>query len=97
MRGARGSSSTIGDVGHVRVCVRQLELWDFQGWRNSIAFGSAPGREADSQPISQASRQADRNTQFGFFRWQTRLQALGRADAARSSNGPTVMHSTAEV
>ena len=45
---------------------------------NSIAFGSAPRREADSQPISQlvrpadiqtvirASRQADRNTQFGF-------------------------------
>ena len=53
------------------------------GWsqtkKNSIAFGSAPLREADSQPISQvvrpavsqtvirASRQADRNTQFGFF------------------------------
>ena len=47
--------------------------------RNSIAFGSAPPREADSQPISQlarpavsqtvirASRQAHRNTQFGFF------------------------------
>ena len=45
---------------------------------NSIAFGSARRREADSQPISQfarpadsqtvswASRQADRNTQFGF-------------------------------
>ena len=47
--------------------------------KNSIAFGSAPQREADSQPISQlvrqavsqtvsrASRQADRNTQFPFF------------------------------
>ena len=47
--------------------------------KNSIAFGSAPRREADSQPISQsvrqavsqtvsqASRQADRNTQFGFI------------------------------
>ena len=58
--------------------------------KNSVAFGSAPRREADSQPISQlvrqavsqtvgrASRQADRNTQFGFFQWQTRLQA-GRA------------------
>ena len=46
---------------------------------DSIAFGSAPRRKADSQPISQsvrqavsqtvgqASRQADRNTQFGFF------------------------------
>ena len=49
------------------------------GCRNSIAFGSAPRREADSQPIIQlvsqavsqtvirASRQADRNTQFRFF------------------------------
>ena len=49
---------------------------------NSLAFGSAPGREADSQPISQlvrqavshavswACRQADRQTQpnsLGFF------------------------------
>ena len=45
----------------------------------SIAFGGAPRREADSQRISQlvrpavrqtvsrASRQAGRNTQFGFF------------------------------
>ena len=62
-------------------------------WQNSIAFGSAPRREADSQRISQlvrpavgqaasrASRQADRNTQFGFFfQWQTRLQAVGRRE-----------------
>ena len=35
---------------------------------NSIAFGSAPRREVDSQPISSlASSQSDRNTQFGFF------------------------------
>ena len=46
---------------------------------NLFAFGGAPRREADSQPISQlvrqvvsqtvsrASRQADRNTQFGLF------------------------------
>ena len=42
---------------------------------NSIAFGSAPRREVDSQPISQlvkqavsqSGRRADRNTQFGFF------------------------------
>ena len=57
--------------------------------QNSIAFGSAPRREADSQPISQLVRQAvsqtvsrasgraDRNTQFGFFQWPTRLQAAG--------------------
>ena len=71
---------------------------------NFIAFGSAPRKEADSQPISQlvrhavsetvsrASRQADRNTQFGFFRWQTRLQAVGRAAPVRTSNGRRVMH-----
>ena len=42
---------------------------------NSTAFGKAPRREADSQPISQsvsqsgkqAGRQAGRSTQFGFF------------------------------
>ena len=59
---------------------------------DSIAFGSAPQREADSQPISQlvrqagsqtvswASRQAGRQaeTPFGVFQWQTRLQAAGR-------------------
>ena len=58
--------------------------------QNSIAFGSAPRREADSQPISQfvrqavsqtlsrASRQADRNTQLGFFfSVATRLEAVG--------------------
>ena len=49
------------------------------GPQNSIAFGKAPRREADSQPISQSgrqavsqavswgSRQADRNTQLSFF------------------------------
>ena len=53
------------------------------GFGNSIAFGSAPRREAGSQPISQsisqavsetvgrASRQANRNTQCGGFQWQT--------------------------
>ena len=62
---------------------------------NFIAFGSAPRREADSQPISQllrqavsqtvrqASRQAARYTQFGFFQWQTWLQAVGRTDSVR--------------
>ena len=77
--------------------------------RNSIAFGSAPRREADSQLISQlvrqavsqtvsrASRQADITTQFGFFQWQTWLQAVGSTDAVRTSNGRTVMHPTAGV
>ena len=39
--------------------------------RNSIAFGNAPRREADSQPISQLDRPAvsetERSTHFGFF------------------------------
>ena len=64
--------------------------------KKSIAFGSAPQREVDSQPISQlvrqavsqavsrASRQADRNTQFGFFQWQTRLQAVGERSSCRN-------------
>ena len=81
-----------------------------RGGGDSIAFGSAPRREADSQPISQlvrqavsqtvsqASRQADRNTQFGFFQWQTWLQAVGSTDTVSPSNGQTViMHPTADV
>ena len=74
---------------------------------NSIAFRSAPRREADSQPISQlvrqavsqtvsrASRQAERNTQFGVFQWQTWLQAVGRTYSVQNDNSPTVMHPTA--
>ena len=77
--------------------------------QNSIAFGSAPRREADSQPISQlvrqavsqtvsrASRQADRNTQFGFFQWQTQLQAAGSASTIRTSNGRMAMQPTADM
>ena len=58
-------------------------LWEHIIMGNFIAFGSAPQKKADSQPISQlvrqavshavsrasrqAGRQADRNTQFGFF------------------------------
>ena len=38
---------------------------------DSVAFGKAPPREAESQPISQsgkqAGRQAGRNTQLSFF------------------------------
>ena len=75
----------------------------------SIAFGGAPQREADSQPISQlvrqavsqtvsrASRLADRNTQFGFFRWQTRLQAVGRAVTVITTSGRMVMHPTTDL
>ena len=78
--------------------------------KNSIAFGSAPGREADSQPISrlvrqsvshsgsqsgkQAGRQADRSTQFGFFQWWTPLQAKGMPKHRKSVSGRAVMQST---
>ena len=78
-----------------------------QGSANSIAFGSAPQREADSQPISRlvrpavsqtvgrASRQADRNTQFGFFQWQARLQAMGMTGGCGAGGGPVAMQPTA--
>ena len=48
---------------------------------NSIAFGSAPRREVDSQPISpRASKQAVRqiHTVWVFCQWQMRPQAAGR-------------------
>ena len=78
---------------------------------NSIASGSAPRREANSQPISllvrqavsqavgqagrQTGRQADRNTQFGFFQWRTRLQAVESLIYSRKVSGPVVMQPTA--
>ena len=48
---------------------------------NSIAFGSAPRREVDNQPISpRASKQAVRqiHTVWVFCQWQMRHQAAGR-------------------
>ena len=53
----------------VRVKVGFKDSVGVQIGQNSIAFGSAPRREVDSQPISlsQASSQSVRNTQFGFF------------------------------
>ena len=77
------------------------------GVGNSIAFGSAPRREADSQPISPlvrqavsqavswASRQADRYTKFGFFRLRTRLQATGSPPCSRTVSIRAVMQSFA--
>ena len=68
-------------VGYL-IVVNGLNIKKKACFENSIAFGSAPQREAegpDSQRISQlvrpavsqtvyrASKQADRNTQFGFF------------------------------
>ena len=84
-------------------------MGEVRGQKNSIAFSSAPRREADSQLISQpvgpavsqtfsrASSQADRNTQFGFCQWQTSIQAVGRAATVRTSNGQMVMQPTTDV
>jgi hypothetical protein len=76
---------------------------------NSVAFSNAPRREANrqgisqpvrpavSQTVSRASRQADRNTQFGFFfQWQTRLQAVGRTTIGTTRSGRVVKQPTAE-
>ena len=73
--------------------------------KKSIAFGNVPRREAESQPINQsvrqavtktvnqASTQADRNTQFGFCQWQTRLQTVGRTVTV-TNNGRMVLQPT---
>ena len=75
---------------------------------NSIAFGSAPRREADSQPISQlvrqavsqtvsrASRQADRNTVWGFSVADL-ASSSGENRYCQNENGRTAMHPTAGV
>ena len=42
-------------------------------------------RTVSQQSVSRASRQADRNTQFGFFQWQTRLQAVGKAGRSNAN------------
>ena len=65
---------------------------------NSIAFGSAPRREADSQPISQLARPAVSQTEThsqGCCQWQTRLQAVGRKVILQASSGRMVMQPTA--
>ena len=54
-------------------------------------------RQAVSQTVSRASRQAERKAQYGFFQWQTWLQAVGTASDVTSSNGRTVMHLTVDV
>ena len=69
IRGFQGGGGAV-KVGWVRVGV---------GGQNSIAFGSAPRREADSQPISQLARPAVSQTKthsLGF---------LSMADPAPSS------------
>ena len=106
-----GSSSCGGSCPHIDSwCTPRIQTW-YQGrfgghldMENSIAFGSAPQREADSQPISQlvrqaigqtvsqARRQADKSTHFGFFQRQTPLQVAGRATTIRTNNGNASDH-----
>ena len=75
--------------------------------KNSIAFGSAPRREADSQPISQASSPSDslsgkqagrqKHTVSVFCQWQTWLHAVGRTHSVRISHSRMVMKPTAKA
>ena len=51
---------------------------------------SQSGKQSDSQ----SGKQAERNTQFGVFQWKTRLQAGGREEAVRTSNGRMAMQAT---
>ena len=67
--------------------------------KSSIAFGSAPRREADSQPISQLARPAVSQTERTvrvFCPWQTRLQAVGRKPGLRAIGGQMVMQATSD-
>ena len=67
-----------------------------QRGQNSIAFGSAPRREVDSQLISpRASKQAVRqiHTVWVFCQWQMRPQAAGRP-FVNTSSGRVVMRPT---
>ena len=65
--------------------------------KNSIAFGSTPRREADSQPISQPGRQADRQTEthsLGFFIGGLGYKQWG-ARRIPEASGRVVKHSAA--
>ena len=76
--------------------------------KNSIAFGSAPRREADSQPISQLDRQAvsqterhtlgvrQKHTLWVLCQWQTRVQAVGRTTGLRIGSGRMVMQAATD-
>ena len=65
----------------VRVKVGFKDSVGVQIGQNSIAFGSAPRREADSQPISPLARPAVSQKEthsLGFCHWQSRSQVVGR-------------------
>ena len=80
-----------------------VRLINFTALDKSIAFGKAPRREADSQPIRQAvsqagswaSRQADRQAeiQFGFFGGSLQLQTVGNLRPVGTVSGRVVEHS----
>ena len=61
-----------------------------EGGRQSV-------RQAGRQTVGWASRQTNRNTQFGFSQWQTRLQAVGRTSAVTTSCGRMVMQPATDV
>ena len=68
--------------------------------QNSIAFGSAPQREADSQPISQLATPAVSQTEthsLGFLSVADRLQAVGRTNVPRASSGRMAMQPTTDL
>ena len=68
---------------------------------NSIAFGSAPRREADSQPISPLARPAVSQTEtethsLGFLSAADAARSSGTTFRPRASSGRMVMQATAD-
>ena len=77
------------------------------GFRNLIAFGKAPRREADSQPISQSDRQVvskvvgrasrqtrrQKHTVWLFFSHRLHIQTVGNPSCTNAIGHPLVEHS----
>ena len=82
----------------VQVCC--LDLPFEHNYANSIAFGSAPRRDADSQPISPLARPAVSQTEthsLGFLSVADAAPSSGEIVHFRASSGRTVMHLTADL
>ena len=91
--GVRGEG-VMGARGGLEKALFAMYLWCKRKWTifnapsNSIAFGSAPRREADRQPISQLARPAvsqvrQKHTVWVFCQWQTGVQAVERTNVLR--------------
>ena len=68
--------------------------------KNSIAFGSAPRREADSQPISQLARPAVSQTEthsLGFLSVADAAPSSGENVWLKASSGRMVLQLTAAL